>query len=177
MKTKRLVIDALCAAMYVVLSNYVSLNLGPMKLSVDGLPILVGALLFGPADGLIIGLLGNFLGQLLGPYGLSATTALWMLPDGLRGLLVGWVAKKHGFALRPVAQGILIAVSAVIVTTVTTGVMWVDCQVYHYAFATYAPYILWRYVAGLVVSAALAFILPPLLKVLKRRLSVPKKEE
>ena len=97
--------DALCAALYVVLSSYVSLNLGPMKLSLDGLPILIGALMFGPMDGLIIGLLGNFLSQLLGSYGLSATTVLWMLPDGLRGLSVGWYAKKHGCNRRKRRRG------------------------------------------------------------------------
>lgn len=172
MKTRRLVMDALCAALYVVLSSYVSLNLGPMKLSLDGLPILIGALMFGPMDGLIIGLLGNFLSQLLGSYGLSATTVLWMLPDGLRGLSVGWYAKKHGFVLKQAALGILILISSLLVTTVTTGVMWVDCQVYRYAFVTYAPYILWRYAAGFVMSAVFALVLPLLLRPLRKSLDL-----
>ena len=45
MKTKRLVVDALCAAMYVVLSSYVSLNLAGIKITPDALPILLAAIL------------------------------------------------------------------------------------------------------------------------------------
>ena len=85
--TKRLVTDGLCAALYVVLSSFLSLNLGPIKLSISGLPVILAALLFGPADGLTVGLLGGFLGQLTGPYGVSVTTPLWMLPVGVLGFI------------------------------------------------------------------------------------------
>ena len=38
MKTKRLVLDALCAALYTLLSSYVSISLLHMKLSFAALP-------------------------------------------------------------------------------------------------------------------------------------------
>ena len=63
-----------------------------MKITVDSLPILVAALLLGPLDGLAVGLIGSFLNQML-TYGLTVTTVLWILPAGIRGLVVGYYAK------------------------------------------------------------------------------------
>ena len=85
--TRRIATDAMLSAMFVCLS-FISINIGnAMKISVDSLPILVAALLLGPLDGLAVGLVGSFLNQLL-TYGLSVTTVLWILPAGLRGLVV-----------------------------------------------------------------------------------------
>ncbi len=168
MKTKRLVIDGLCAALYVVLANLAGLNLGPIKLAVDGLPVLLGALLFGPADGLIIGLLGNFLSQLTGPYGISATTPLWMLPPGLMGLLAGLYARKKAFSLSVPQLAGLVFVCLLADTTVTTAVMWVDCVVYRYSFAAYVPGIVWRYAADAAKTVVYTLLLPPLITVLER---------
>ena len=64
----RIVLIAMFAAMYVVL-GLVSIKLPNMKITVDGLPIIVGALLLGPLDGLLIGALGSLNDQMLG-YGL-----------------------------------------------------------------------------------------------------------
>ena len=160
--TKRLVTNGLCAALYVVLSTFLSLSLGPIKLSVDGLPVLLAALLFGPADGLTVGLLGGFLGQLLGPYGVSATTPLWMLPVGALGLIVGLYARRKSFALSRKQLAVLVFAALVADTTITTGVMYVDCLVYKYSFVTYSPYIVWRYVADVIKTGVYTIILPPL---------------
>ena len=93
--TRRLALDAMLSAMFVVLS-LISISLPNMKITLDALPVLVASLLFGPLDGLSVGLIGSFLNQLL-TYGLSPTTLLWILPAGLRGLLVGLYAKRHQF--------------------------------------------------------------------------------
>lgn len=168
MNTKRIVTDGLCAALYVVLSSLLSLSLGPIKLSLDGLPVLLAALLFGPLDGLLVGLVGSFLGQLLGPYGVSATTPLWMLPSAVLGLIVGWYAKRQGFSLSVKQLAVLVLTALAADTTVTTGVMYIDCLVYKYSFATYSPYIVWRYVADVVKTAIYAVILPPMTAALRK---------
>ena len=168
MNTRRLVTDGLCAALYVVLSSLLSLSLGPIKLSLDGLPVLLAALLFGPVDGLLVGLVGSFLGQLLGPYGVSATTPLWMLPAAVLGFIVGWYAKRRGPSLSRGTLAVLVLAALAADTTVTTAVMYVDCLVYKYSFVTYSPYILWRYVADLIKTAVYTLILPPLTAVLRK---------
>ena len=169
MNTKRIVTDGLCAALYVVLSSLLSLSLGPIKLSIDGLPVLLAALLFGPVDGLLVGLVGSFLGQLLGPYGVSATTPLWMLPAAVLGLIVGAYAKKQGFSPLPRTKlAVLVLIALAADTTVTTGVMYIDCLVYKYSFVTYSPYIVWRYVADIIKTVIYTLILPPLTAVLRK---------
>ena len=169
MKTKRLVTDALCAAIYLVLANVAGLNLGPMKLSLDGFPVLLGAILFGPVDGFIIGFLGNFISQLLGPYGLSVTTALWALPPAALGLLAGFGARRLEEGLLPARRlGGLVLLALIADTTLTTGVMWVDCQVYQYSFVTYAPYIVWRYAADVIKAAVYTLLLPPVARVIRK---------
>ena len=95
-KTKRLALDAMLAAMFVVLSLF-SINLPGMKITLDSLPILVGAALLGPLDGLAVGLIGSFLNQMI-TYGFTATTLLWILPPiltALRRLFGGETARKE----------------------------------------------------------------------------------
>ena len=164
MKTKQLAIDAMLIAAYFVLSNYFAVNLGSIRLTLDVLPVILGAALFGPLDGLIIGFAGNFLFQLAGPYGISATTALWCLPDALRGLLAGLLLRGR---LEDMSKGRIIFILVMIsiaATTLTTGVMYVDCLVFGYSFITYSPFILWRYIAGAIVALLTALLLPALVK-------------
>jgi ECF transporter S component (folate family) len=168
MKTKRLVTNGLCVAVNVVLSTVAGLHLGPITISLSGLPILLGAVMFGPADGTIIGLLGGFISQLLGPYGVSVTTPLWILPPALLGLVMGLYAKKKDYALSARQLGLWVFIALCADTTLTTGVMWVDCLVYHYSFVTYSPYIVWRYVADVIKAVVYTLVLPPLVKALKR---------
>lgn len=156
-------------AIYFVLSNYLSANLAGIRITLDVLPVIVAAALYGPVDGLIVGIVGNLLFQLVGPYGISATTFLWAVPDAVRGLLAGLFLKGKKCPVmksrRLVAA--LIGISLVF-TTLTTGVMYVDCLVYKYAFAAYAPFILVRYVTGVVIAVLTAAILPQLIRMLKK---------
>ena len=127
-KTKRLALDAMLAAMFVVLSLF-SINLPGMKITLDSLPVLVAAALLGPIDGLAVGLVGSFLNQMI-TYGFTATTLLWILPAGLRGLLVGLYAKRHGFDMT-LRQTVFITIAtALLVTALNTLFMYVDSWVY-----------------------------------------------
>ena len=58
MKTRQLALDAILAAMCAVLGA-VSIDLGNLKISFESLPVLLGALLFGPLDALAVGGVGN----------------------------------------------------------------------------------------------------------------------
>lgn len=168
MKTKRLVIDSMLVAIYFVLSNYLSANLAGIRITLDVLPVIVAAALYGPMDGLIVGIVGNLLFQLVGPYGISVTTFLWAVPDAVRGLLAGLFLKgKCPVMMSRRLVAALIGISLVF-TTLTTGVMYVDCLVYKYAFAAYAPFILVRYVTGVVIAVLTAAILPQLIRMLEK---------
>ena len=65
-----------------------AVEIAGVKITFVSLPTVVCALLYGPVDACIVGLLGAFLEQML-KYGFTATTVLWLLPAVLRGLIVG----------------------------------------------------------------------------------------
>ena len=85
---RKLVMIAMLTAVYVVLCLVGTIRLWWMNISVASLPLIISAMLFGPLGGLLVGLLGSFLEQLL-TYGLMATTVLWLVPNTVRGLLLG----------------------------------------------------------------------------------------
>lgn len=168
LKTKRLVIDSMLVAVFFVFSNYLSVNLAGIRISLDVLPVVVAAALYGPMDGLIVGFIGNLLFQLAGPYGISATTVLWAAPDAVRGLLFGIFLKGKCLSMTPLHLIAALIGVALVFTTVTTAVMYVDCLVYKYSFAAYAPFILVRYVTGVAVAVLTAVILPHLIRALDK---------
>ena len=58
MKTRQLVLDAMLAAICFLLAN-MALSTGTVKVTFESVPVLIGALLFGPIDGLAIGGIGT----------------------------------------------------------------------------------------------------------------------
>jgi len=166
--TRQLALDAMLAAMVAVL-GYVSLDFTSIKITFESVPILIGALLFGPADGAAIGLVGTLVYQLL-RYGVSATTALWILPYVLCGLLVGWYAGRHKFDLTQGQTLAVVVLAELMVTVLNTGVIYVDSKLYGY----YTPALITGALAlrlAVCVGKALvyAFALPPLLRAVSRR--------
>ena len=166
-KTKQLVTDAMLAAMCAVL-GYVALDLGNIKITFESLPILLGALMFGPLDGLLIGFVGTGVYQLL-RYGVSVTTLLWMLPYMLCGLLVGLYAKKRGFKLTGWQTVFIVVAAELLITVLNTGVMYIDSKIYgYYSFAYIFGNTLLRFIVCVVKAVAFALVLPPLIRAVKR---------
>ena len=171
-KTRRLALDAMLAAMYVVLSLF-SINLPGMKITLDSLPILVGAALLGPLDGLAVGLVGSFLNQMI-TYGFTATTLLWILPAGLRGLLVGLYAKRHNFDMT-LRQTVFITIAAaLLVTALNTLFLYIDSWVYSYSYTAALATLALRILAGIITAVVFSLILPAILTALRRILAPEK---
>jgi len=167
MKTKQLCVNALLAAMCAVLGA-VSVDLGNIKFTFESLPILLGALLFGPMDALAIGGIGTFIYQLL-KYGLSVTTPLWMLPYMACGLLAGWYAKRRDFNLSGIQTTFIVFVSSILVLVLNTAVMYIDSKVYGYYSAAYIfGATTMRIVVCLVKAAAFSAVLPGLIAAVKK---------
>lgn len=171
-KTKRLALDAMLAAMFVVLSLF-SISLPAMKITLDSLPILVAAALLGPVDGLAVGLVGSFLNQMI-TYGFTVTTLLWILPAGVRGLLVGLYARRRGFSMSLRQTAFITVAAALVVTALNTLVMYIDSRVYAYPFAATLPTLVMRVVAGVLTAVLFSLLLPPILSALRRLLGAEK---
>ena len=67
--TKSLVTIALLVAMEIVLSRFLSINAWNIKIGFNFVPIVIGAMLYGPIAGALIAALGDFLGAILFPIG------------------------------------------------------------------------------------------------------------
>ena len=175
MKPKRLVTNAMLIAMYVVLSLVATINLGNMKFTLDSLPIIVGAALFGPVDGMLIGLCGSFVNQLI-TWGLTPTTVLWIIPAGVRGLLIGLYAKHHNFDMSFKQTQFITISSALVVTAVNTLMMYIDSKIYGYYSVAYVfGGIVPRIIAGVIIAFIFGAILPHIIRPLRRIVLEPKK--
>ena len=86
---RRIAINAVLIALYVLL-GFIKIPIGNiLRINLASFAVVVCAVTFSPIDGLVVGFLGEFLSQILGPYGLTPTTALWAMPEAVRGLLLG----------------------------------------------------------------------------------------
>lgn len=169
-ETRRLVIDAMLAALYFVLS-LISIDLGSMKITLVGLPVIVCGLLYGPVDGFIVGILGSFFEQML-KFGFTATTVLWILPAGVRGLMMGLYALKCRGNFTRRGLTIMIVLSALAVTTVNTLVWCIDICIYYDFYTSGNDTVkeiiskivfgnaLVRYATGIVTAIAFSIVTP-----------------
>ena len=98
---------ALLAAAYFVLSITLTIKTPYLEITFKSLPVVVGALMFGPVGGGLVALFGELLAQMIGPYGLMPTTVLWLLPPLTRGLLLGAVANAFAKRGEKVYQAIM----------------------------------------------------------------------
>lgn len=171
MKTKQLAVNSMLAAMCAVL-GYVSLDMGNLKVTLESLPVLLGALLFGPVDGALIGFVGTFVCQ-LGRYGFSATTLLWMLPYVVCGLLAGFYAKKKRYSLSFWQTVSIILICEIVVTVLNTGVMYIDSKIYgYYSYVYIFGSTVVRFLICIGRAVVYSLILPPLTALLKKRVFI-----
>lgn len=169
-KIRQLTFDAMLAAMCAVLA-YLSIKVNNnLKVTFESVPVLIGAFLFGPLDGAVIGFVGSLIYQLfLSGYGVTVTTPLWIAPYVVCGLLVGLYAKKRDFSLRQAQVVFIVVAGELLVTAMNTGTIYVDSKVYGY----YRPGIITgvlalRLVLCVVKALAYSYVLPPLLHSLRR---------
>ncbi len=179
MLTKQLCINAALMALFVVLDMY-SIKIGNnMKITFSGLPIIIAAIYYGPVSGLAVGLIGAFIGQLI-QFGIGITTFLWILPAGIRGLLVGlsvMCLKKHDI-LHEVKLGkikvypiltVVIIISSLIVTLSNTIIMYPASKIDGYYHETLITATLaWRFINSVITAIIYSIIVPLLLKPLNK---------
>lgn len=136
---RRIAMSAILIAIFFALS-LLSFEIGGVKITLDSLPVVVAALLGGPINGFLVGILGELLAQAL-RYGFTATTALWILPPALRGLLIGLgcVAFRRQMQIsaivkekRPFVYFIVCIVAAVFTSLGNTLVYYLDSKIYGY---------------------------------------------
>ena len=127
---RRLAADAMFAAMVTVLAA-AAIKTGNLKITIEAMPVFLGALMLGPVDGMVIGGIGTLLYQLLS-YGVTATTALWIAPYVLLGLCVGAVSARHGYACTKRQLVLLVMLGELGITALNTASLYIDSLIYGY---------------------------------------------
>ncbi len=175
---KRLVLNSLMIALYLVLALLLVIPLGGLKITIEGLPVIIVAVIFGPVDAALVGFLGEFINQML-TYGFTPTTLLWIAPSVARGLLVGLcllpLRKTEGLlAQKPRALHLCIfyainLIAAVVVSMLNTFTMYVDSKMFgYYSYALVFGALISRIVLGLASTAGMATLTLPIVAALKR---------
>lgn len=126
-KKKLAAIDiSLCAvsiALHIILELFLTIRIGnDLKISLSALPFLMIALMCGPLEGLISGLVGTFLSQLL-TFGITITTPFWILPYALQALTAGLIfrAFKRKITVKNIGISVFLGgLAGVIVTWIAS---------------------------------------------------------
>lgn len=173
--TKRLVTNALLAAIYFTLTYFVIKPAGEsLKITFASLALVVTALLFGPADACIVAFIGEFLYQTI-LYGVTATTPIWLLPPVLHAFLLGLFAKLLSKNDRPLyARTIpcyLVCVGAAILNSfVNAAALYADSHIYGY----YTPELVFgmmlvRILIAIATALLVTLVARPLVETLRKR--------
>ena len=176
---KRLVLDAVLIALYVLL-GFAKIPIGNMlRINLASFAVTVCAVAFSPIDGLIVGFMGEFLSQILGPYGMTPTTALWALPEAVRGLLLGALmlifTKKQLTADRLLKSKAMVwyllvcVITGVIASLLNTFALYVDSKMFGYYdhFMVFGV-LLVRLILAIVMSGGFGYVTLYIVSALKR---------
>ena len=176
---KRLAMNAVLIAVYVVL-GYMKIPIGNLfRVSLAPFSVIICAVAFSPVDGLIVGFLGEFLAQVLGPYGLTPTTLLWALPEGIRGLLLGLIMLI--FVKKQLTPNVLLkskklvwyllacVATGVIASLANTFALYVDSKMFgYYSYHMVFGVLLARLGLAVVISGLLGYIALPVVSALQK---------
>lgn len=120
-----------------------------------------------------MGLLGEFIAQITGPYGLAPTTVLYVAPAAVRGVVVGMGAlwcRRTGRRMesRPVVCYAVGVVGAVLTTVANTVSIWLESVMYHTEFMVHIPFLPARFANGIITALAVTTVCIPLVHALRR---------
>lgn len=92
LRVLRVTTDAMLAALFVVLSLFLSIKTPLMEISLVSLPILLCAFYCGTVDAVVVAFIGTLAEQLF-TYGIGWTTPFWMAPVILQAFFAGLLYK------------------------------------------------------------------------------------
>ena len=176
---RRLVLNAVLIALYYALGLW-RIPIGNMwRVSVAPFAVILGALAFGPVDGLIVGLMGEFVTQILGPYGLTPTTLLWCLGEAVRGLTLGlfawlvlkkWLVSEKKLSAAQMVMVLCACISTAILSSLcNTLALYVDSKMFgYYSYAMVFGALVVRLILSVVISGVLGYVALPVLSALRR---------
>lgn len=177
--TRRLVINAALIAVYVVL-RFFNIPIGnSFRFTLASFSVVLCALLYGPVDGLLVGFLGEFLSQILGPYGLTPTTLLWCVGEAARGGVLGlcsvlFLRKGLLSAEHPqrtyVARSLICCVlTGALAALGQTFALYVDSKMFgYYSYTIVFGVMVWRILVYMLLAGVFSYLSLPIISALRK---------
>ena len=177
--TRRLVINAVLIAIYVVL-RFFNIPVGNyFRFTLASFSVILCALLYGPVDGLLVGLLGEFIAQVTGPFGLTATTPLWCVGETVRGGVLGLCSRlflRKGLlaAEKPERKHVVwllicCGLTGVLAALGQTFALYVDSKMFgYYTYIMVFGVMLWRILIYIVLACLFGYLSLPIIASLKK---------
>jgi len=167
LSTHQIVLYGVLAALFVILS-FISVGTNDFKASFESLGTLVAGITLGPLAGLLVGVVGEFVFQII-QYGIDATTVLWLIPYAVSGLTAGLIAKHWKFDLDAKKIAVAVICSELILTLLNTPVNAVAAIIQGWGnWLTILGGIPLRLAIMAVRMIIFIIIVPPLYKALKK---------
>lgn len=173
----RIPINGMLIAVYIVLSlPMLTVNIGGLKFTFEHFPVLLSAVLYGPIDALLVGVLGELINQLT-TFGLTPTTVLWILPIAVRALLVGISGQlfkkqmhpKTLFKELPIVFFIVCILSGIVSSILNTLALYVDSKMFgYYTYELVFGVLSIRIILSVITSFVMANVITPILYALKK---------
>lgn len=179
MTITRLVLGAMLIAIYVVLSMpMLAVQVGGgLKFTFEHFPVILSAVIFGPIDAVLVGGLGELINQLT-TFGLTPTTALWILPIVFRGaflgvmrtILPGQMGRSAIIQKKiPIVFMVICMVSGVLSSLLNTLALYVDSKLFgYYTYAMVFGVLLIRIISSVVTSILMSLAVKPVVFALSR---------
>ena len=179
MTTRRLAINAVLIAIYVVL-RFFNIAFGEsFRFTLAAFPVVLCALLYGPVDGLLVGLLGEFLSQVLGPYGLTPTTLFWCIGETLRGGALGlcsalFLRKRLFSSQRPTGKHVVLLLVCCICTGILAALgqtlaLYVDSNMMgYYSYHMVFGLLVWRLLIYVLLGGIFGYLSLPIIAALRK---------
>ncbi|MCQ2801459.1 MAG: ECF transporter S component [Bacilli bacterium] len=159
----RITFLALNLALYIGLS-FISIRLPGQEITFKGLPLVFVSCVSGPLDGVFVAIFGEFIAQLTSAYGLTPTTALWILPHVFRALIVGFMMRKKDVFENKKWWVLTVILSGIAVTVSNSIVIYVDGVIMNYPSVLTAITMLTRAAASIATSIVYIILIPLLIK-------------
>lgn len=179
MTITRLVLGAMLIAIYVVLSMpMLAVQVGGgLKFTFEHFPVILSAVIFGPLDAVLVGGLGELINQLT-TFGLTPTTALWILPIVFRGAFLGVMRNvfprqigQNAIVLKkiPILFMLICIASGIISSLLNTLALYVDSKLFgYYTYAMVFGVLLIRILASVITSILMGLAVKPVVFALSR---------
>ena len=120
----RITIDAMCLALYIVLSSFCPETLF-FKITFDSIPLIFVSIVCGPIDGVLVAACGSVVNDAITGY-LNFLTPVWLIPAITRALIVGFIFLKKDISKHKLLWVFTIILSSLLVTALNTGIMFLD---------------------------------------------------